>query len=137
MIRVPFSHFVLSPTLIVSDKEEKLMEIDRDQMKSTSWGHNLLRGETWSGREDLNLRPPRPERGALPVCATPRKKPCSINVKWLIQQSMGLSNCATGHTTLTDIDSLGKTWVLLQGLLNPTFNQPDYKRYGCIGQGQC
>ena len=26
----------------------------------------------WSGREDLNLRPPRPERGALPDCATPR-----------------------------------------------------------------
>ena len=27
----------------------------------------------WSGREDLNLRPPRPERGALPGCATPRQ----------------------------------------------------------------
>ena len=26
----------------------------------------------WSGREDLNLRLPRPERGALPGCATPR-----------------------------------------------------------------
>src|SRR5919199_1616076 len=25
-----------------------------------------------SGREDLNLRPPRPERGALPDCATSR-----------------------------------------------------------------
>src|SRR5215210_7907057 len=25
-----------------------------------------------SGREDLNLRPPRPERGALPGCATSR-----------------------------------------------------------------
>ena len=28
--------------------------------------------DNWSGREDLNLRPPRPERGALPGCATPR-----------------------------------------------------------------
>ena len=26
----------------------------------------------WSGRLDLNQRPPRPERGALPGCATPR-----------------------------------------------------------------
>src|SRR5438105_14679387 len=28
--------------------------------------------EDWSGREDLNLRPPGPEPGALPGCATPR-----------------------------------------------------------------
>src|SRR5438874_11537426 len=27
----------------------------------------------WSGREDLNLRPQRPERCALPSCATPRR----------------------------------------------------------------
>ena len=26
----------------------------------------------WSGREDLNLRPPTPHAGALPDCATPR-----------------------------------------------------------------
>ena len=26
----------------------------------------------WSGREDLNLRPPAPEAGTLPDCATPR-----------------------------------------------------------------
>src|SRR5215475_68629 len=30
------------------------------------------RGEEWSERQDLNLRPPRPERGALPDCATLR-----------------------------------------------------------------
>ncbi len=29
----------------------------------------------WSGREDLNLRPHRPERCALPDCATPRRSP--------------------------------------------------------------
>ena len=28
----------------------------------------------WSGREDLNFRPRRPERRALPGCATPRRK---------------------------------------------------------------
>ncbi len=29
----------------------------------------------WSGREDSNLRPPAPEAGALPGCATPRRRP--------------------------------------------------------------
>jgi hypothetical protein len=28
--------------------------------------------DDWSGREDLNLRPPAPQAGALPGCATPR-----------------------------------------------------------------
>jgi site-specific DNA recombinase len=28
----------------------------------------------WSGREDLNLRPPAPKAGALPGCATPRQE---------------------------------------------------------------
>ena len=27
----------------------------------------------WSGRKDLNLRPPQPHCGALPSCATPRR----------------------------------------------------------------
>ena len=30
------------------------------------------RWDAWSGREDLNLRPPAPKAGALPGCATPR-----------------------------------------------------------------
>src|SRR5687767_15609904 len=29
--------------------------------------------EDWSGREDLNLRPPAPHAGTLPGCATPRR----------------------------------------------------------------
>ena len=36
------------------------------------WSKDVTRGEEWSGREDLNLRPPGPEPGALPGCATPR-----------------------------------------------------------------
>ena len=32
------------------------------------------RQKTWSGRKDSNLRPPGPKPGALPGCATPRKK---------------------------------------------------------------
>jgi hypothetical protein len=31
------------------------------------------RGEKWSGRADLNGRPPAPKAGALPGCATPRR----------------------------------------------------------------
>ncbi|CAG9269993.1 hypothetical protein BCEP4_60023 [Burkholderia cepacia] len=34
----------------------------------------LTRVLVWSGREDLNLRPPAPHAGTLPGCATPRKK---------------------------------------------------------------
>ena len=30
--------------------------------------------DLWSGRKDSNLRPPGPKPGALPDCATPRKK---------------------------------------------------------------
>ena len=33
------------------------------------------RHNNWSGREDLNLRPPAPKAGALPGCATPRSLP--------------------------------------------------------------
>src|SRR5437763_12277550 len=32
----------------------------------------ISRFDDWSGREDLNLRPPAPHAGALPGCATPR-----------------------------------------------------------------
>jgi hypothetical protein len=31
------------------------------------------KGSNWSGRQDLNLRPPAPHAGALPSCATPRQ----------------------------------------------------------------
>ena len=32
----------------------------------------------WSGREDLNLRPPAPKAGALPGCATPRQSEAGL-----------------------------------------------------------
>jgi hypothetical protein len=35
----------------------------------------------WSGREDLNLRPPEPHSGALPDCATSRPD-FKILLKW-------------------------------------------------------
>lgn len=39
--------------------------------------HRLSPGLTLSGWRDLNPRPLRPERSALPSCATPRSPPCS------------------------------------------------------------
>src|SRR5438552_14432916 len=35
-------------------------------------GHQIRGGKSWSGREDLNLRPQDPQSCALPGCATPR-----------------------------------------------------------------
>src|SRR6185369_3835236 len=37
------------------------------------------RREKWSGRQDSNLRPPVPKTGALPGCATPRRKKICIS----------------------------------------------------------
>jgi hypothetical protein len=37
-----------------------------------------------SGRQDLNLRPPGPQPGALPDCATPRGRPMITGAAWAI-----------------------------------------------------
>src|SRR4051812_26552582 len=37
--------------------------------------YSLTQQSKWSGREDLNFRPPAPKAGALPGCATPRQRP--------------------------------------------------------------
>src|SRR5919106_677630 len=37
--------------------------------------------ELWSGRQDLNLRPPDPQSGALPGCATPRGREIELSQK--------------------------------------------------------
>gem|GEM_PF-2090973 len=36
----------------------------------------------WSGRQDLNLRPPHPQCGALPGCATPRIDANHTQIWW-------------------------------------------------------
>ncbi len=36
----------------------------------------VRKGPVWSGRPDLNRRPPEPHSGALPGCATPRRSSC-------------------------------------------------------------
>ena len=42
----------------------------RQVLSQLSYGPNFYK---WSGRQDLNLRPPGPKPGALPSCATSRK----------------------------------------------------------------
>ena len=66
---------VLSDFLLMQETEGEMQESElarwaRRQRSRIQWG--LKDGEEWSGREDLNLRPPGPEPGALPDCATPR-----------------------------------------------------------------
>jgi hypothetical protein len=46
--------------------------------------------DIWSGREDLNLRPPPPQGGALPGCATPR---------WNRDQRRGNMRAEVSHDT--------------------------------------
>ena len=41
----------------------------RQVLSQLSYGPNFYK---WSGRQDLNLRPPGPKPGALPSCATSR-----------------------------------------------------------------
>src|SRR5512141_2179100 len=47
----------------------------------------------WSGREDLNLRPYRPERYALPSCATPRPRVSVAQDCRMILQPAGSGEC--------------------------------------------
>ena len=65
-------------SIMLSDTIEKFMTTRR----RSAWHHQaVLKIEKgakcplyfWSGREDLNLRPPEPHSGALPDCATSRK----------------------------------------------------------------
>jgi len=56
-------------------------------------------GSVWSGREDLNLRPLRPERNALPGCATPRQKEQNQNAMGDCLTSEG-QNASHAHRPL-------------------------------------
>src|SRR5687767_1814769 len=58
------THFTESPLTTRADEEPGLARI-------LHFSRTRATG-IWSGREDLNLRPPAPKAGALPGCATPR-----------------------------------------------------------------
>src|SRR5213594_892859 len=53
----------------------------------------------WSGREDLNLRPPAPKAGALPDCATPRL-PARTSVQQLYRLSCSPAHASRGERRL-------------------------------------
>ena len=63
----------------------------------------------WSGREDLNLRPLRPERSALPGCATPRLGRARMQ-KMIVLQQRGKRQpvcfrySSTRHVSIFQID---------------------------------
>ena len=46
------------------------------QEQEENWNGAENKRVRWSGRQDLNLRPPAPKAGALPDCATPRLPAC-------------------------------------------------------------
>src|SRR3989442_14362007 len=52
---------------------------------------SLIPHANWSGREDLNLRPPAPKAGALPGCATPRLSSDSVSTGCWKQPFRGLN----------------------------------------------
>ena len=93
---------VLSDFLLMQETEREMQESElarwaRRQRSRIQWG--LTDGEEWSGREDLNLRPPGPEPGALPDCATPRTllpratHDAKRHRPWAIRHELWLSGC--------------------------------------------
>src|SRR5215470_10432203 len=72
----------------------------------------------WSGREDLNLRPPAPKAGALPGCATPRHSPGLFDSKSLLRRApiSGLTLCQESQKIpirpvfRTTVEILAEVW---------------------------
>jgi hypothetical protein len=62
------------------------------QTAGDCWAKRLIKNLLLSGRGDLNPRPLRPERSALPNCATSR---CRILQGALFQTSCGLSTASS------------------------------------------
>src|SRR5690348_16345528 len=57
----------------------------------------------WSGREDLNLRPPQPHCGALPGCATPRRM-LTIAYSHRQRQAANGTGVAMGYALLAALE---------------------------------
>ena len=84
LIRSSFSPPLPHPSLLPTPPPRAPLPLPavrrRGQVSLSSWRpgprrcHRSMMRYVWSGREDLNLRPHRPERCALPSCATPRPR---------------------------------------------------------------
>lgn len=55
-----------------------------------------------SGRQDSNLRPPRPKRGALPSCATSRHHTINFSVKHFMRLTL-LKNTPLGNVFINPL----------------------------------
>ena len=90
---------------------KKQAQHSRDACETATAATAANHDTTWSGREDLNFRPPAPEAGALPSCATPRfmcvRPSCrrlvlqrksgreDLNLRLLAPHASALPGCAT------------------------------------------
>ena len=68
--------------LIGRDQRGDLQAAHRGGSMRRSDARSSRAGEEWSGRLDLNQRPPAPHAGALPSCATPRPVLRGGTSKW-------------------------------------------------------
>ena len=64
----------------------------------------------WSGRQDLNLRPPDPQSGALPGCATPRNLYAGVRQ---IDGNSTVCGDSTSSFIYTGSDKEANTLILL------------------------
>jgi hypothetical protein len=92
----------------------------------------------WSGREDLNLRPLRPERSALPGCATPRPGRTEQEFRIVLQQggktqAVRFSHSLAGHCAVHHIYTFGQTRIRTNRLLDTIRSEPDQVRQCGIG----
>lgn len=78
---------IRQPPLAETAAEERLegTRLSRSRGDRTGvLGEGLLEEEKWSGRVDSNHRPPHPQRGALPNCATARLLICLVARSWML-----------------------------------------------------
>ena len=89
----------------------------------------------WSGREDLNLRPLRPERSALPGCATPRQeREITDTGRGIVlqdrgkRQPMGIRHTLAGHPTVFEIHTLRQSGIGTNRPIDPVRREADHIR---------
>jgi hypothetical protein len=73
-------------------RDRGLRSLARPDPTRTASANNSICREFRSGRQDLNLRPPGPQPGALPDCATPRGSPVESTTRFRTAASFDLSN---------------------------------------------
>ena len=92
----------------------------------------------WSGREDLNLRPLRPERSALPGCATPRPGRTEHEFEIVLQQggktqAVCFSHSLARHCAVHHIHTFSQTGIRTNRMFDSFRSEADYVREGGVG----